>query len=417
MWSRWIRIRNTVKSLVFETVSTNLVLIVISDFCSYKSLLIILYFAESPPSTSSTEAAQKTKESINSYGSMELDANITNEISGYQTDHSDVDLWPSCLLDSPPPDATSDQSALPTSPIRESFSSPAPPDSPCTASLLDSPEPELRPATPDVQTLGSEAQQGFLFSESRVDRLKTLDNILELGIRGSPASSPLGSCSSLCQRVPSSSPERHVVELRGPDLEMQLVSPEPCVESLDPKTQESVSKLVSPEPCVEPRAPKTQESVSKLVSPESHLECGVEDPAQAGSVCSLNPLFLSSHDVKSTDQVQADVKLAVEDLATSQSATKRQKRPKSGTPGKFVCENCSLNFKLERELKTHDCFFLVSDGKRKAASPPRSREEPRDEQPPEKKKKTTFQCPFKKCTKYKVRSSFAEYLWYRVLIK
>jgi hypothetical protein len=172
-----------------------------------------------------------------------------------------------------------------------------------------------------------------------------------------------------------------------------------------------VWKLVSPEPSVEPLKPKTQESASKLVSPESHLESGVgKDPAQAGSVCSSNQLFLLSNDTKSTDQVQADVKLATEDPTTSQSARKGLKRPKSGTPGKFVCENCSLNFKLERELKTHDCFFLVSDGKRKVASPPRSREEPRDEQPPEKKKKTTFQCPFKKCTKYKVSSSLSE-IW------
>jgi hypothetical protein len=335
------------------------------------------------------------------------------------------------LLDSPPPDATSDQSALPTSPIRGSFSSPAP-DSPCTASLLDSPEPELRPATPDIEALHPEAQQVFLVLESRVDRRKTLDNMLELGMSGSPASSPLGSCSSLCQRVPSSSPEKHVVELMDSEPELQLVSPEscaeprrnpktqesvskrvspkPCVEPPNPKTQESVSKLVSPESCVDPPNPETQESLSKLVSPESHLESGVgKDPAQGGPVCSPNPMFLLSHDVKSTDQVQTDVKLAAEDPATSQSATKRQKRPKSGTPGKFVCENCSLNFKLERELKTHDCFFLVSDGKRKVASPPRSREEPRDEQPPEKKKKTTFQCPFKKCTKYKVSSSLAEY--------
>ena len=83
----------------------------------------------------------------------------------------------------------------------------------------------------------------------------------------------------------------------------------------------------------------------------------------------------------------------------------QQQRPRSSTPGKFSCSVCRLNFKQERDFNRHDCF-LVAQGVAGRGDMEHQEEEEGGQKEPEFKKiqhASIFQCPFKKCTKYKVK--------------
>ena len=174
-----------------------------------------------------------------------------------------------------------------------------------------------------------------------------------------------------------------------PDLLLSLASPEPPVISTEPPPPGSHSPV-----------PQVQ-SVDSSAQLESRLD-SVGQELKPGSpeqqAVSVSPAALDDARVESSTSAGP---------ITRGRRPSDQQRPKSSTPGKFFCPACGLNFKQEKDLQRHDCFLLASDVESGQGQARRHSQEASGEERGEMNmERTAFRCPFKKCTRYKVRYVF-----------